>query len=271
MKLRNTQCRRAAWTLCGALALVSAGCASDKTPPKHASDLAPAASSEPAASQDVGRGGTAIHLSDEIMADCRFPASPGELPQFDVAEATLRPRGRDILADVANCMKDGPLQNRTITIVGRTDARGTEANNQQLGASRADATRNYLVGKGVSDKKLLVVSRGEQGATGDNAESMALDRRVDLVLGDATSRSNISENPPANAPAAKPSSKGSAYSDQSEGGPGSGNVPAAPAPGPPPPNRLSACSSAQRFDHHARNSSSSIFPFASRSISVKAA
>jgi outer membrane protein OmpA-like peptidoglycan-associated protein len=231
MKLGKTQCRRAAWTVCGALAIVSAACASDKTPAKQASDLTPAASAEPAASRDVGKGGTAIHLSDEILADCRFPASPNDLPQFDVAEATLRPRGRDILADVANCMKDGPLQNRTITIIGRTDVRGSEASNQQLGASRADATRNYLVGKGVSDKKLLVVSRGEQGATGNDADSMALDRRVDLVLGDATDRSSISENPPANAPAKPANNNAATYSDQSEGGPASGRATGSSGPG----------------------------------------
>ena len=232
MKLGMTQRRRASWTVCGALVLGLVACASDKAPPaKQASDLTPVASSEPSASQEVGKGGTAIHLSDEIMADCRFPASPGELPQFEVDQATLRPRGRDILADVANCMKDGPLQNRTITIIGRTDARGSEAHNQTLGASRADATRNYLVGKGVSDKKLLVVSRGEQGAAGDNPERMALDRRVDLVLGDATDRSNISENPPANAPAKPTNNAASSYSDQSEGGPGSGHVTGSSGPG----------------------------------------
>ncbi len=216
--LGKTQCRRAAWLGCGALALVVAGCATDQAPAKQASDLAPAASSEPAASQDVGKGGTAIHLSDEILADCRFPASTGDLPQFDIDQATLRPRGRDILADVANCMKDGPLKNRTITIIGRTDARGTETHNQALGGSRADATRNYLKGKGVPEKKMLVVSRGEQGATGDDAETMALDRRVDLVLGDATERSNISEHPAANSPKAAPTNGAASYADQAEGG-----------------------------------------------------
>jgi outer membrane protein OmpA-like peptidoglycan-associated protein len=231
MKLGTTQCRRAAWILCGALALVSMGCASDKTQPaKQPSELAPAASSEPAASQEVGRGGTAIHLSDEIMADCRFPASPGELPQFDVDKATLHPRGRDILADVANCMKDGPLQNRTITIIGRTDVRGSEEHNHELGADRAVATRNYLIGKGVSEEKILVASRGEQGATGYDSEGMALDRRVDLVLGDATKRSNISEKPAANAPT-QPSTNAASYSDQAEGGPSSGHVTGSSGPG----------------------------------------
>ncbi|HEX2870564.1 MAG TPA: OmpA family protein [Polyangiaceae bacterium] len=218
MKLGRTQCRRAAWTVCGALAVASAACASDKNQPaKQPSELAPVASSEPTASQDVGRGGTAIRLSDEIMADCRFPANPGELPQFDVDKASLHPRGRDILADVANCMKDGPLQNRTITIIGRTDVRGTDEHNHELGANRAEATRNYLIAKGVPEQKLLVVSRGEQGATGYDSDGMALDRRVDLVLGDATKRSNISEKPAANAPA-QPSNGAASYADQAEGG-----------------------------------------------------
>jgi hypothetical protein len=175
-------------------------------------------------------GGTTIRLSPEIMEDCRFPASPGELPLFDADQASLRPRGRDILADVANCMKDGPLQNRTITIIGRADARGSDAHNHELGANRADATRNYLVQKGVAKEKLLVTSRGEEGATGDDTASMAVDRRVDLVLGDATDRTNISQNPPANAQKPAPG-KGAAYSDQAEGGRVSGQVTGSSGPG----------------------------------------
>jgi len=179
----------------------------------------------------VGDGGTAIRLSPEIMEDCRFPASPGELPLFDADQASLRPRGRDILADVANCMKDGPLQSRTITIIGRADARGSDAHNHELGANRADATRNYLIQKGVAKEKLLVTSRGEEGATGDDAAGMAVDRRVDLVLGDATDRTNISQNPPANAPKPTPGKGGAAYSDQAEGGRVSGQVTGSSGPG----------------------------------------
>lgn len=212
-------CHRQAFLGCGVFALAClSACATDKPPSTPANDLAPSADSEPAASQQVGTGGTTIHLSPEIMADCRFPASPGELPLFDADKASLRPRGRDILADVANCMKDGPLQNRTITIIGRADARGSDAHNHELGANRAEATRNYLVQKGVSEQKLLVTSRGEEGATGDDAAGMAVDRRVDLVLGDATDRTNISQNPPANLQKPTDTSKGASYSNQAEGG-----------------------------------------------------
>lgn len=228
----KTRCHRAAWLGCGALALSLAACASsEKKPALSGTELTPAAGREPAQSQQVGDGGTTIRLSPEIMRDCRFPASPDEVPQFDVDQSTLRPRGRDILADVANCMKDGPLQDRTITIIGRADARGTEAHNHELGAGRAEATRNYLVQKGVSDQKLLVVSRGEEGATGTDQETMARDRRVDLVLGDATDRTSLTENPPANATKPKPTNTASTYADQAEGGPASGKVTGSSGPG----------------------------------------
>jgi len=206
-------------------------CAGDKVPAQQASDISPTASEEPMASQRVGDGDTTIRLSPEIMRDCRFPADPSEVPGFDVNQATLKPRGRDILADVANCMKDGPLQNRTVTIIGRTDARGSEKHNEALGANRAVATRNYLTQKGVSDKKLLVISRGEDGATGNDAESMALDRRVDLVLGDATERSSISENPSAIPSKATGTNAASSYADQAEGGPASGKASGSSGPG----------------------------------------
>jgi peptidoglycan-associated lipoprotein len=213
-----------------ALACFSA-CAADKPKVAQPGDLAPAASSEPVASERVGEGGTSIHLSSEIMENCRFPTSPGELPLFDADQASLRPRGRDVLADVANCMKDGPLKNRTITIIGRADVRGTDEHNHELGANRAEATRNYLKQLGVSEQKLLVTSRGEEGATGDDPASMAIDRRVDLVLGDATERTNISQNPPANAPKPTNPGKGSAYADQAEGGRVSGQVTGSSGPG----------------------------------------
>ena len=225
------RCHMAAWLGCGALVVCALACSNDKPPASSAADLHPVASEEPMASQQVGDGGTTIHLSPEIMRDCQFPSDPAEVPRFDVDQSTLRPRGRDILADVANCMKDGPLQNRTITIIGRADARGTEQHNHALGASRAEATRNYLTQKGVQAQKLLVVSRGEQGATGEDADGMARDRRVDLVLGDATERTSLSENPPANAKKAPPTSTASTYADQAEGSAASGKATGSSGPG----------------------------------------
>jgi len=224
----------ATWLGWGAMAL-GTGCSNEQPPPRDPSNAAataaPASDSAPAsAGQARDDRETTVRVSEEIMHECHLPAGPAELPRFDLDQATLRPRGRNILDDVANCMKDGPLQNRTITVVGRADPRGSDAHNQALAGSRADAARNYLVQKGVVDKKLLVVSRGEQSATGDDEASWALDRRVDLELGDHTERTNISQNPPANAKKPPPKA-GSSYADQAEGGPASGKATGSSGPG----------------------------------------
>ena len=220
----------ATWLGWGAMAL-AAGCSNEKLPPHDASNAAPASGTEQASSNPVRNDSeTTVHVSDEIMHECSLSADPAEVPRFDLDQATLRPHGRNILDDVANCMKDGPLQNRTITLVGRADPRGSDKHNQALGGSRADAARNYLVQKGVTDKKLLVISRGEQSSTGNDEASWALDRRVDLELGDHTERTNISENPPANAKKA-PTKPGSSYADQLEGGPASGKPTGSSGPG----------------------------------------
>jgi peptidoglycan-associated lipoprotein len=228
----NTSCHRAAWLGCGALALALLGCASDKVPARQAADVQP---SEPAVSTPTANaaanGETSVRLSEEILRECRFPANPSDLPLFDLDQATLRPRGRDVLADVANCMKDGPLQQRTITIVGRADPRGTDEHNHKLGANRAEATRTYLIQHGVAEQKILVVSRGEESAAGTDEQGWALDRRVDLVLGDRTDRGSISENPPADQKKPASNNNASSYADQVEGGRASGKATGSSGPG----------------------------------------
>jgi hypothetical protein len=175
---------------------------------------------------------TTVRLSDDIIRECRVPSTPDELPRFELDQSTLRAPGKNVLDEIANCMKDGPLQNRTITIIGRADPRGSEQHNRELGASRAEAARNYLIERGVAEQKVLVTSRGEEGATGQGEDTWALDRRVDLVLGDRTQRSSINEYPAANAdPNASPGAPGSSYADQSEGGPASGKVTGTSGPG----------------------------------------
>ena len=226
MKLSMTICSAASLLICGTLA-----CSSERQPARSPTDGASSGSSS-ATSARAARNDreTTVRLSEEIMTECRFPASPSELPLFELDQATLRAPDKNVLDDVANCLKDGPLQNRTITIVGRADPRGSDDHNHELGANRAEAARNYLIQKGVSEQKLLVISRGEEGAAGQGEDTWAIDRRVDLVLGDKTKRANINENPAANA-AALPGKPGSSYSDQSEGGPASGKATGSSGPG----------------------------------------
>lgn len=223
------QCGAAALLVCGSLA-----CSSEQKPARSASETAnpsQARAAQEAAKEAAQREArmTTVQLSEELRRECRVPEAPAELPRFELDQSTLRAEGQNVLDDVANCLNEGPLQHRTITIIGRADPRGSEEHNRELGANRAVAARNYLIAKGVPEDKLLVISRGEEGAQGEGEVGWALDRRVDLVLGDSTQRANINENPGANVNAT--TGRGSPYADQSEGGPASGKVTGSSGPG----------------------------------------
>ncbi|HEU5074381.1 MAG TPA: OmpA family protein [Polyangiaceae bacterium] len=176
---------------------------------------------------------TEVNVSEELRRECQLPDAPADAPKFDYDEAALRPRGRDILQDVAGCLKGGPMQGRAVTIVGRTDPRGPQEYNQELALDRAQAARDYLVAQGVPEGQIQVVSRGEQGAQGTNEESWALDRRVDIQVarGEPLNTRADGERAGAKNPFAEAqriqasdpdreqeSSKAQVYADQAEGG-----------------------------------------------------
>lgn len=70
-----------------------------------------------------------------------------------------------------------------VTIEGHCDERGTNEYNMALGARRAEASKNYLVGKGVSPSRLNTVSFGEERpiASGHNESAWYQNRRAEFV------------------------------------------------------------------------------------------
>ncbi len=172
----------AKWLGCGALVASIAACSSDKTPPQAPTSLAQESTTERSqtARNDAD---TTIHLSDEIMRACQLPSTAQQAPHFEYAGSTLHAQGQNVLDDVAKCAKDGNLRGRVITIIGRTDPRGSASSNQELSEDRAQAARKYLVERGASAQNLRIVARGESDARGNDEASWALDRRVDFELG----------------------------------------------------------------------------------------
>ena len=70
------------------------------------------------------------------------------------------------------------------SIEGHADERGTREYNQALGERRANATRDYLVSRGVPTGRLVVTSWGKERpvATGSNEEAWAQNRRAVTVV-----------------------------------------------------------------------------------------
>lgn len=71
-----------------------------------------------------------------------------------------------------------------ITVIGHTDAIGSDAFNQTLSENRARSVVNYLTQKGIAGSRLTAVGKGKTDpiATNDTDEGRALNRRVEFVI-----------------------------------------------------------------------------------------
>jgi len=80
---------------------------------------------------------------------------------FNYDESNIRPDARPALQTNSRIIKDKFGILRVVVIEGYCDIRGTEEYNLALGQRRAEATKSFLVGLGVSPSKLEALSKGE--------------------------------------------------------------------------------------------------------------
>jgi outer membrane protein OmpA-like peptidoglycan-associated protein len=103
---------------------------------------------------------------------------------FDFDKDFLRPEGKQVLTDLANKLVE--LGVKEMTVIGHTDAKGTDEYNLDLGQRRSETVVNYMASLGV-DVTLVAESRGEFEPVApnevngrDNPAGRQLNRRVDL-------------------------------------------------------------------------------------------
>ena len=80
--------------------------------------------------------------------------------------------------------------NDTILVRGHSDSRGYDGDNLVASRRRAEVARDYLVDKGIEEKRIRVIALGENRPVApnakpdgsDNPEGRAKNRRVELVL-----------------------------------------------------------------------------------------
>ncbi|MGE5320847.1 MAG: OmpA family protein [Hyphomicrobiaceae bacterium] len=123
---------------------------------------------------------------EPVAAPAPVPA-PARAPlvlegvNFDFDKAVIRPPDVARLEqDFATLKKWGDVK---VEVAGHTDSIGTEEYNMGLSLRRANAVRNWLVGKGVAADRLIVKGYGETMPIADNktAEGRFKNRRVELV------------------------------------------------------------------------------------------
>lgn len=106
----------------------------------------------------------------------------GQTIQFESGNARISP----VSANLLDAFAGTALLCRAfaIEIGSHTDARGSDDYNQRISQERAEAVRNWLVGKGVAEETLTAVGYGESRLLdpAGNAEAHAINRRTEFKV-----------------------------------------------------------------------------------------
>jgi OmpA-OmpF porin, OOP family len=101
---------------------------------------------------------------------------------FVTGSAELTGQARSALDVLAGAMKSERLTGARFSVEGHADPRGSDELNQRLSAARAEAVREYLVGKhGLAADRLEAVGRGSSQLLNKDDPAAAENRRVTIV------------------------------------------------------------------------------------------
>ena len=167
------------------IALLGAGCSSTRNAASTKSAPATTVESKAAATADTGAVASAGVVGDDASADVGLPPElvNKRVIYFAFDSSEVRAEDRALVAAHARFLAG--RSNVAVRLEGHTDQRGTREYNIGLGERRAQAVRAALGLQGVSDGQISTVSYGEErpAAAADDEESMAMNRRVELVYG----------------------------------------------------------------------------------------
>ncbi|MEX1361739.1 MAG: OmpA family protein [Nannocystaceae bacterium] len=110
---------------------------------------------------------------------------------FKFNKSDIDPRSFELLNDVATVMNTVP-EELHFRIEGHTDSKGRDSYNKKLSQRRANAVRDYIVGKGVQTGRLESVGFGEERPIDSNRtnDGRARNRRVEFNVSNADCKTN---------------------------------------------------------------------------------
>ncbi len=104
--------------------------------------------------------------------------------QFETGSAIIKPESYNELDEI---LKSSVVaEGLKVGVYGHTDNTGDATANQKLSEERANSVRNYLISKGLAEKRIEVKGFGQSQPIADNKTEAgkALNRRVQIVLGE---------------------------------------------------------------------------------------
>lgn len=135
---------------------------------------------EQRAAMETATKGTGVTVSQTSDNQLKLEI-PSDI-SFDSGSYQIKSNLRPILDRFAVTLNQNPVT--TVKIIGHTDNRGSDAINNPLSVNRADATRDYLVTRGVALNRIAIDGRGsrEPIASNNTAEGRAMNRRVEIFV-----------------------------------------------------------------------------------------
>jgi peptidoglycan-associated lipoprotein len=111
-----------------------------------------------------------------------FVINAGDLVYFDYNKYEVRDDARPVLDKQAAWLQRYPAVH--VRIEGNCDERGTREYNFALGARRANAVRDYLVGRGLSTARIETISYGKEKPvdTGSDEQAWSHNRNAHSVI-----------------------------------------------------------------------------------------
>ena len=101
---------------------------------------------------------------------------------FDVGRSDIKSNFSPILNQFGGTLLQHPETN--ISITGHTDSTGSDSINNPLSVDRANAARDFLVGRGVARNRIITDGRGSREPVADNGTSQGRDknRRIEIYV-----------------------------------------------------------------------------------------
>jgi peptidoglycan-associated lipoprotein len=180
--LRETKMKKSLTIAALATALVLTGACAKKKP----AQLPPA----PESGAGVGAGGAGAGAGTGTVGGAALPGSRADFLQNVTADRVYFATDSHTLDADAKAVLDTQaawLQRNTgvrVTIEGHADERGTREYNLALGDRRANAAKNYLASRGISESRMTTISWGKERpeAEGSDETAWARNRRAVTVL-----------------------------------------------------------------------------------------
>ncbi len=103
---------------------------------------------------------------------------------FDYNLASLNPKGKEQTHNLGLALSDDAFERNTFTLIGHTDAKGSDEYNMGLSKKRARAVRSYLAQnfRKLCGNRLLTEGRGENDPLYPDDPENGLNRRVKIRL-----------------------------------------------------------------------------------------